>query len=504
MNKEIILILDFGLPYTQLIAQRIRENHVFCRIVPYNISIKEIKLQKPKGIVLSGSSPSAYDKKPPLPDKNIFKLNIPILGIDYGMRLIIQLLGGKTKSTASPKFQRCELFIDDTRRLFWQMPSNITCWMNCADYIKKIPKGFKKTAHAQDNPIAAIACISRKIFGVGFHPEVVATQRGSQILSNFLYKICGCIGMWTMDSFIRETVGSIKKTVGKAKVILNLTTTLNSLVTALLINKAIGKRLKCIFIDNGLLHKDDAKQIKKVFARYFHLNLKYIERSRRFLDSLKGIVRAEEKRRIINNLFVKIFQEETKKIKALEFLGQEAIYPEVNTPPHQLQKKKLPHYDNRCGGKSTDKHIFSRLKPLQPLRDLFKDEVKVVAKELGVPDNIIFSQPFPEEGLAMRIVGEISAPRLKILREAQGYLVEEIKSAGIYEQIWQSFAILLPIKNVIAIRCIASTDGMTADWVRLPYPVVEKISRRILNKVKGISRVVYDVSPQPPASIEWE
>ena len=484
MNKEIILILDFGSPYTQLIAQRTRENHAFPRIVPYDISAKEIKLQNPKGIILSGRSTLVYTKKSPLPDRNIFKLNIPILGIDYGMQVIVNLFGGRVKCTKLPEFQKCELFIDDTRNLFWQMPNNITCWMNYTDYIKKLPKGFRKTVHTQDNPIAAVECISRKIFGIGFHPEVAVTQRGSQILSNFLYKICGCIGTWTMDSFIKETVSSTKKMVGKRKVILNLTPTLDSFVTALLINKAVKKRLKCIFIDNGLLRKDEAKQIRTAFARHFCLNSKYVDRSQRFLHSLKGVVEPEEKRRIINNLFIKIFQEEAKKIKGARFLAQGTVYPEV--------------------GKSTNEHGPLKLKPLQPLKDLFKDEVKVVAKEMGLPDNIIFRQPFPKTGLAMRIIGEVTAPRLKILREAQGCLVDEIKAAGIYEQVWQSFAILLPTKNTMAIRCIASIDGVSADWVRLPYEVLDKIARRILNKVKGVNRVVYDISSQPPATIEWE
>jgi GMP synthase (glutamine-hydrolysing) len=474
MTKHIILILDFGSPYTQLIAQRIRENHVFSRIVPYNIPAKEIKLQKPKGIILSGRSISVSDKKRLLPDRNIFKLNIPILGIDYGMQVVIQHFGGRVKTTKLPEFQKCELFIDDTRNLFWQMSSNITCWMNYAEYIRKLPRGFKKIAHTQDNPIAAIECFGKKIFGVGFHPEVVGTQRGSQILSNFIYKICGCIGNWTMHSYIRETISGIKKTVGKGKVILNLKPTLNSAVAALLINKAIKKRLKCIFIDNGLFCKDEAKQIKKVLVSHFRLNLRYIDRSQRLIHSLKDIDKVEEKKKIVSELSIRIFQEEAKKIKGIGFLALGTVYPE---------------------GERTTLELGSlRLKPIEPLRELFEDEVKVVAKEIGLPDNMIFKQPFPETGLALRIIGEVNAPRLKILRDAQDCLVEEIKTAGIYEQIWQSFVVLLPVENIIVIRCIASVDGTTTDWVRLPYDVLDRISRRILNKVKGIERVAYDIS----------
>jgi len=484
MTKEVVFVLDFGSPYTQLIAQRVRENHVFSRIVPYDISAKEIKLQKPKGIILSGGSNTTSKKKSPLPDKKIFKLNIPILGIGYGAKVIVKRFGGRVKSTEMSEFQRCELFIDDTRNLFWQMPSNITCWMSYADHIKKLPRAFRRTAHTQDNPIAAFGCSSKKNFGVSFHPEVVATQRGSQILGNFLYKICGCIGAWTMDSFVRETVNSIKKTVGKSKVILNLTASLDSSVAALLMNRAIKSRFKCIFIDNGLMLKDEVRQIRKIFNRNLNLNVKYIDRSKRFLQSLKGVVDPEDKKKIISNMFVRIFQEELKKAKGAEFLAQGTL----------------------CTGtaKSSYINISSKLKPLQPLKNLFRDEVRVVAKGLGLPDSIIFRQPFPETGLAKRIVGEITTPRLKVLREAQDCLVGELKDAGIYEQIWQSFAVLLPTRNVIAIRCIASVDGITTDWVRLPYELLEKISRRIISKIKGINRVVYDISSQPPATVEWE
>jgi GMP synthase (glutamine-hydrolysing) len=485
MTKEIILILDFGSPYTKLIAQRIRENHVFSHTVPYNISAKEIKLLRPKGIILSGRIPSDHNKKiPPSPERGIFKLNTPILGIGYGAKVITQFFGGRMKCAKLPEFQRCELFIDNTHNLFWQMPSNITCWMNSTDFIKKLPKGFKKTAHTQDNPIAAMECSSQKIFGTIFHPEVVATQRGSQILSNFLYKICGCVGAWTMNSFIRETTSNIKKTVGKSKVLLKLTPTIDSFVTLLLVNKAIGKRLKCILIDSGLLRKDESKQIRKMFIHHFNLNVKYLDRSQRFLQALKNVTKADEKRRMINNLSIKIFQEEIKKTKGAAFLARGTLYPEA--------------------AKSISGNGPFKLKPLEPLRDLFEDEVKVVAKHLGLPDSIILKQPFPEAGLAVRILGEVTLPRLRILREAEAYLLEEIKEAGIYEQVWQSFVVLFPLRNIIAVRCIASADGMNVTWVRLPYEVLEKISRRIIGKIKGISRVVYDISSQPPSTVEWE
>lgn len=485
MTKENVLILDFGSPYTQLLAQRVRENHVFSRIVPYNISAQEIKLQKPKGIIFSGGPKSPSRKKrPALPDKDIYKLKIPILGIAYGEKIIIQHFGGRVKSVKSPELRRCELFVDETRNLFRQMPGNITCLISCADEIRKLPTGFRRTAHSQDVAITAVECVSKKIFGVGFHPEVVITQRGSQILSNFLYKICGCLGAWTMDSFIRETVTGVKKTVGKAKVVLNLTTSLNSFVVALLIQKAIGKKLKCFLIDHGLLRKEEARQIKRLSDSNFHLNLQYVNRSKQFFHSLKGITKPEEKRKIISNLLVKTFEEKAKRAKETKFLAQGTLYTEL--------------------GKSGPGNVPLKLKLLEPLSRLFNDEVRVLAKELGLPENIIFRQPFPELGLASRIIGEVTIARLKTLHEAQGCLVEEIKSAGIYEQVQQSFVILIPEKNIVAIRCIASLDGTTADWVRLPYDVLEKVSRRIFNKIKGIKRVVYDISSKPPATVEWE
>lgn len=488
MTKEVILILDFGSPYTQLIAQRIRENHVFSQIVPYNIPIKEIKQQSPKGIILSGGSTSAYKKKSLLPEVSIFKLNIPILGICYGTRAVVQLLGGKVKSAKSPESQRRELFIDDARNLFWQMPGNITCLMSLSDNITKLPSGFEKTAHTQDNPIAGFGCSKKKIYGVGFYPEVVATQRGNQILSNFLFKICGCVGNWTMDYFIKDSIAHIKQTVGKSRAIINLDGELNSSVTALLINKAIGRRLKCVFIDTGLQRLDEVKQIRKIFRHNFRLNLDYLDRNQRFLHNLKGIVKPEQKRKIIGELHLKLFEEELKKSKEIEFLAQGTLYSDIFKPQNKFASSGA----------------LQKLKILQPLKNLFKEEIRVVAKEMGLPDSMVFRQPFPEAGLAGRILGEVATTRLKILQEADVCLVEAIKNAGLYEQIWQSFALLLPPKNVIAIRCVTSTNGIAADWVRLPYDVLEKIARHILNKVKGVSRVVYDISPKPPVAIEWE
>ncbi|MCM8801629.1 MAG: glutamine-hydrolyzing GMP synthase [Candidatus Omnitrophica bacterium] len=513
MTRQTILILDFGSQYTQLIARRIRESKVFSKIVPYNISAKEILDLSPKGLILSGGPASITQKRGPLPDKAIFRLGIPILGICYGMQVIVELLDGKVKKAQKREFGKVELFVDDNRDLFSHLPGNFTVWASHSDYIVKLPAGFIKSAHTLNSPIAGISHPQKKIFGVLFHPEVTHTERGDQIISNFLFKICGCLARWTMESFIKESIENIKKTVGKNKVVLGLSGGVDSSVTALLIHKAIGKNLRCIFIDNGLLRKDEPQQIKKVFRDYFHLNFVYLDRKKNFLSRLKGVIDPEEKRKIIGEEFVKTFEEEAKKIKGVKYLAQGTLYPDVieSRSPAGAPSCRIKSHHN-VGGLP----LHMRLKLLEPLKELFKDEVRQLAKELNLPDSIIYRQPFPGPGLAIRIIGEVTEKRLNLLREVDRRVIEEIKNAGLYEQVWQSFAILLPIKsvgvmgdertyeNVVAIRCVSSIDGMTADWVRLPYEVLEKISNRIINEVKGVNRVVYDISSKPPATIEWE
>jgi GMP synthase (glutamine-hydrolysing) len=513
MNRQTILILDFGSQYTQLIARRVRESKVFSKIIPYNTPAKEIAVLNPKGLILSGGPASVVDKKSPYPDKGIFKLGIPILGVCYGMQVICEMLGGKVKHTREREFGKTELFIDDNRDLFSHMPGNFTCWASHGDYVTKIPAGFHTSAHTANTPIAAISNQKRKIFAVQFHPEVTHTEKGNQILSNFLFKICGSLSRWTMQSFIKESIDNIKKTIGKDKVVLGLSGGVDSSVAALLIHKSIGKNLRCIFIDNGLLRKGEAEQVKSVFKDMYHLNLSYVDRSKRFLERLKGVVDPEEKRKIIGGEFVKVFEEEAKKTKGAKFLGQGTLYPDVieSISPTGGPSRKIKSHHN-VGGLPAQMH----LKLIEPLRELFKDEAREIGRQLNLPDNIIQRQPFPGPGLAVRIIGEITMERLELLREADKRVIEEISKAGLYEQIWQSFAILLPIKsvgimgdertyeNVVALRCVSSFDGMTADWVKLPYEVMEKISNRIINEVRGINRVVYDISSKPPATIEWE
>ncbi len=513
MNRETILILDFGSQYTQLIARRVRENKVFSRIMPYNVSAKEIVALLPKGIILSGGPASVVDKKSPRPDKNIFKLGIPILGICYGMQVIAETLGGRTKHTKDREYGRAELFVDDNHDIFSYLPGNFTCWASHGDYVTKLPAGFHASSHTLNTPIASISNRKKKIYGVQFHPEVTHTEKGSQLISNFLFKVCGCSGRWNMHSFINESIKNIKETVGKSHVVLGLSGGIDSSVVAILTHKAIGRNLRCIFIDNGLVRKDEPEQIKKVFRAAFHLNLDFVDRSKRFLECLKGVTDPEQKRKIIGREFVKAFEEEAAKIKGVKFLGQGTLYPDVieSVPGTGGPSSKIKSHHN-VGG--LPEHM--KLKLLEPLRDLFKDEVRQIARELNLPENIIYRQPFPGPGLAIRIIGEVTNERLRVLREVDMRVIDEIKKANLYQQIWQSFAILLPIKsvgvmgdertyeNVVAVRCVASLDGMTADWVKLPYEIMDRISNRIINEVKGVNRVVYDITSKPPGTIEWE
>jgi GMP synthase (glutamine-hydrolysing) len=513
MTRQTILILDFGSQYTQLIARRVRENKVFSKIIPYNTPVKEIAEMMPKGLILSGGPASVTQKKSPYPDKKIFKLGVPILGICYGMQCIAEMLGGKVKRGKEREYGKVELFIDDNRNLFSHLPGNFTCWASHGDLVKKLPPGFHVIAHTLNAPVTGIANPKKKIYAVQFHPEVSHTEKGSQILANFLFKICGCLGRWTMQSFVKETIENIKKTVGRDKVVLGLSGGVDSSVTALLIHKAIGKNSRCIFINNGLLRKGEPEQVKKVFRGMFHLNLDYVDRSKRFLSRLVGVTDPEQKRKIIGEEFVRVFEEEAAKVKGAKYLAQGTLYPDVieSVSPTGAPSARIKSHHN-VGGLPAQ----MKLKLLEPLRELFKDEVRQIGKELNLPESIIYRQPFPGPGLSIRIIGEVTNQRLDILREVDHRVIEEITNANFYEQVWQSFAVLLPVKsvgvmgdertyeNTVALRCVTSLDGMTADWAKLPYELLERISNRIINEVKGVNRVVYDISSKPPATIEWE
>ncbi|MDP8211857.1 MAG: glutamine-hydrolyzing GMP synthase [Candidatus Zapsychrus exili] len=512
-SKDVILVLDFGSQYTQLIARRTRESKVYSKIVPYNITAEEIRQIKPKGIIFSGGPLSVFDKKAPAPIKEIYKLDIPILGVCYGMQIITEQFEGKVKSSNEREFGRAELFIDSNKDLFANMPSNLTCWMSHSDEIKKLPKGFVRIAHTLNADVAAFANRAKKIYGVQFHPEVIHTQRGSQILNNFLFGICGCLPRWTMDKFIDASVNQIKETIGSKKVVLGLSGGVDSAVAAAIISKAVGKKLYCIFVDNGLLRKNEVAAVQKAFKGSFKMNLSCVNAEKGFLKRLKGITDPEEKRKIIGDEFIKVFTEKAKRIKDADFLAQGTLYPDVieSHSPIGGPSAVIKSHHN-VGG--LPKNL--KFKLVEPLSELFKDEVRVLGKHLGLPDTVLKRQPFPGPGLGIRIIGDVTKERLDVLRDADEIVLDEIKKEGLYNDIWQSFAVLLPVKtvgvmgdqrtyeDVIAIRCVTSVDGMTADWAQMPYELLGKISNRIINEVQGVNRVVYDVSSKPPATIEWE
>ncbi len=512
-SRETIVILDFGSQFTQLIARRIRESKVFSKIVPFNVSMDVIKEMNPKGIILSGGPMSVYDKNAPMPDKEIFKLGLPILGVCYGMQIITHVFGGKVGKAKDREYGRAELFVDSNRDLFANLPTNLTCWMSHGDEIQKAPPGFTVLAHTLNAPIAAVGNRSKNIYGVQFHPEVVHTQRGLNILQNFVIQICGCLPRWTMDKFIDAAIREINETVGNKKVVLGLSGGVDSSVAAILIQKAIGSRLHCIFVDNGLLRKNEVSSVQRTFKGHFNMNLMVVDAQKRFIKRLEGVEDPEEKRKIIGDEFVNVFQEASKKLKGVEFLAQGTLYPDVieSISPTGGPSAVIKSHHN-VGGLPKN----MKFKLVEPFRELFKDEVRMIGKVLNAPESILKRQPFPGPGLGIRIIGPVSEERLIMLREADEIVLDEMKKANLYATVWQSFAVLLPIKtvgvmgdqrtyeNVVAIRCVNSVDGMTADWVQLPYELLGKMANRIINEVRGVNRVVYDISSKPPATIEWE
>ncbi|MBI4653730.1 MAG: glutamine-hydrolyzing GMP synthase [Nitrospirae bacterium] len=529
--KDKILVLDFGSQYTQLIARRIREHKVYSEIFPFNASIDKIKAFAPKGIILSGSPSSIYDKKALLPDKEIFSLGVPVLGICYGMQLMAHCLGGKVAKAVKREYGRAELMIDDDtnllkgiakrckmqdarcKRLVTRHSSLVTVvWMSHGDRIEKVPAGFKSIAHTDNSPIAAMADTGRNFFALQFHPEVVHTERGTDILRNLLFKICECKPTWTIKSFIDTAIEDIKGKVGNSGVVCAISGGVDSAVTSALIHKAIGKKLTCIFVDNGVLRTGEAKKVETTLKKNFHMNIICVDASERFLKKLKGITDPERKRKIIGNEFIRVFEENAKKLKNVRFLAQGTLYPDVIESVSFKGPSATIKSHHNVGGLLK----YMRLKLIEPLRELFKDEVRVLGRELGMPEEIINRHPFPGPGLAIRIIGEVTRQRCDILRKADAIVLEEIKKAGLYVELWQAFAVLLPVKtvgvmgdertyeNVIAVRAVKSVDGMTADWAKLPYDVMGNISNRIINEVRGVNRVVYDISSKPPSTIEWE
>ncbi len=513
MSKENILIIDFGSQYNQLIARKVRELNVFCEIVPPTVSVGSIDPLKTKGIILSGGPASVYAKGAPSCDPRLFFLGIPILGICYGMQLMAKTLGGTVERAHSREYGRATLTVASHRLLFNSIPKNSTSWMSHGDKVKRMPKGFTRIAMSRNTSIASFANFDKKLFGVQFHPEVAHTEYGKAVIKNFVKDICRTRGDWSMRSFIKETISDIRNTAGKDKVVLGLSGGVDSSVAAVLINKAIGHRLICIFVDNGLLRKNEASMVRDVFQKHFKINLKCVDASDEFLNALKGVAEPEKKRKIIGRTFIKVFDREAKKIGGVKFLAQGTLYPDLIESRSAFGGPSATIKTHHNVGGLPKK---MNLKLIEPLKYLFKDEVRKVGKELGMPPEVLGRHPFPGPGLAIRVIGDVTKERCDILREVDDRFITTLRREALYDKIWQAFAVLLPIKsvgvmgdertyeNVVTIRAVTSVDGMTADWAKIPYDVLEKISNRIINEVKGVNRVAYDISSKPPSTIEWE
>lgn len=507
-----ILILDFGSQYTQLIARRVRECSVYCEIVPFNYPFDKILEKMPQGIILSGGPSSVYQQNSPKCDERIFDLNIPVLGICYGVQLMTNHYGGKVLNADHREYGFAELMIVKDNLFLEGLGASEKVWMSHGDKITDIADDFEVLAKTDNSPYAAIKHKTKNQYGVQFHPEVVHTENGKTFIQNFVYKICKCEPTWTMKSFIDEQVEEIRKIVGDKKVIAGLSGGVDSSVMATLIHKAIGDQLTCIFVDNGLLRFNEREKIEENFTGRMKMNIKYVDAQKIFLDALAGVVEPERKRKIIGHKFIDVFDESAKQIDNVIFLAQGTLYPDVIESVSVKGPSATIKSHHNVGGLPEK----MKLKLLEPLKYLFKDEVRALGRELGVPEDLVNRQPFPGPGLAVRILGEVTEERTNILKQADRIVIEEIKKAGLYNQIWQSFAVLLPVKtvgvmgdertyeNVVAIRAVNSVDGMTADWVKLPYDLLGRISNLIINNVKGVNRVCYDISSKPPATIEWE
>lgn len=510
---ETIVVLDFGSQYSQLIARRIRECNVYSKILPFNVTAERLRTENPDGIILSGGPASVYQENAPKCDPEIFNLGVPILGICYGQQLMIQTLGGRVAQGKAREYGKAMLEIKDSHTLFAGLEGSIQVWMSHGDKVHELPEGFKVLAVTDNTEYAGIVNAEKNLFGIQFHPEVVHTPRGKEIISNFCHKICGLEGNWTMASFIETSVEEIRKTVGNEDVILGLSGGVDSSVAAALINKAIGKQLTCIFVNNGMLRKNEAERVQKLFADNFDMNFQYVDAEQRFLDKLANVDDPERKRKIIGHEFVEVFDEAALKIENAGFLAQGTTYPDViESVPIDGNPAAMIKSHHNVGGLPEK----MKLKLLEPLSRLFKDEVREVGRQLGLPKDVVWRQPFPGPGLAVRHIGAVTKQTLDVLRDADEIVVEEIKKANLYYEIWQTFAVFLPIRtvgvmgdertydNVIALRAVESSDGMTADWVKLPYELLGTISTRIINEVRGVNRVVYDITSKPPGTIEWE
>jgi GMP synthase (glutamine-hydrolysing) len=514
VTHQTIVVLDFGSQFTQLIARRLRELSVYSEILPYNTPAADIARRSPVGIILSGGPKSVHESGAPRCESAVFDIGVPVLGICYGMQLMTDALGGEVAPAPHREFGLATIRIAPEAPLFASVAEGrgeLRVWASHGDFVKAAPAGFSVTATSANAPVAAMAAPDRRMYALLFHPEVAHTDRGTEILRNFAYDVCGCTGDWTMSSFVDEAIGRVRAQVGDGRVVCGLSGGVDSTVAALLIHRAIGDRLTCIFVDNGVMRQDEAQQIRTRFER-LDLPLVFADASDLFLDRLSGVVDPEHKRKIIGSTFIEVFETEAKKLGSFDFLAQGTLYPDVIESVSVIGPSHVIKSHHNVGGLPER----MRFKLVEPLRLLFKDEVRVVGSELGLEDEFVWRQPFPGPGLAVRILGEVTASRLNLVRRADHIVAEEVKRAGWYRRLWQSFAVLLPIQSVgvmgdartyeytIAIRAVESKDGMTADWARVPHDLLATISSRIVNEVKGINRVVYDISSKPPSTIEWE